>query len=361
MQGDQAERIDAFIAAWRDTGGSELANTQSFVNGLCDILAVPTPDGSRAGDATNDYVFERRVFADNGDGTTSFGRIDCYRRGAFILEAKHKDALIDYAEKVIERDADGQPVSRWDGETMKPHPVTGKPVPDEAARVESWRYVGPSRAQWPSADFIVGNPPFIGGKDIRDRLGSGYFEALFKVTDVPESADFVMHWWDRVAKEVRAGRTRRFGFVTTNSITQVFSPHVVAKHLEAKNGLALAYAIPNHPWVDEKDGAAVRIAMTVGVPAKDALDGRLRLVTDESQAPAMIDFEERLGRIGLVRGVELQRNRSNRTSPRTASADTSRSITASPAATLRVSTRARTGTSRNCTRAPFSSRSVTSA
>ena len=88
MTGVESNSVDAFIAAWRDTRGSERANTQSFVNGLCDILGVPSPDGSRADDAANDYVFERRVFADNGDGTTSVGRIDCYRRGAFILEAK---------------------------------------------------------------------------------------------------------------------------------------------------------------------------------------------------------------------------------------------------------------------------------
>ena len=38
--------------------------------------------------ALNDYVFERSVFQDNGDGTTSFGRIDCYKCDCFILEAK---------------------------------------------------------------------------------------------------------------------------------------------------------------------------------------------------------------------------------------------------------------------------------
>src|ERR1700719_4669973 len=58
--------IEAFIATWRDTGGSELANTQSFVNGLCAILGVSPPSGSRTDDALNDYVFERRVFQDNG-------------------------------------------------------------------------------------------------------------------------------------------------------------------------------------------------------------------------------------------------------------------------------------------------------
>ena len=86
--GQAADKIEEFIAAWRETGGSELANTQSFINGLCDLIGVPAPDGSKPQDSENDYVFERRVFADNGDGTTNFGRIDCYRRGAFILEAK---------------------------------------------------------------------------------------------------------------------------------------------------------------------------------------------------------------------------------------------------------------------------------
>ena len=85
--GDPAE-IETFIAAWRDTGGSELANTQSFLNGLCRLLGVDEPAGSRTDDVHNDYVFERRVFQDNGDGTQSFGRIDCYKRDAFILEAK---------------------------------------------------------------------------------------------------------------------------------------------------------------------------------------------------------------------------------------------------------------------------------
>jgi len=83
-----AAEIEKFIADWRDTGGSELANTQSFINGLCHLLDIEAPAGSRTDDTYNDYVFERRVFQDNGDGTQSFGRIDCYRRNAFILEAK---------------------------------------------------------------------------------------------------------------------------------------------------------------------------------------------------------------------------------------------------------------------------------
>jgi hypothetical protein len=60
------------------------------------------------------------------------------------------------------RDERGVVVSRWDGRTMKKHPVTGEDVPDEVARVPLERYVNPRRAEWPAAEFVVGNPPFIG-------------------------------------------------------------------------------------------------------------------------------------------------------------------------------------------------------
>ena len=35
-----SDRISAIIADWAVTGGSELANTQSFVNGLCALVGV---------------------------------------------------------------------------------------------------------------------------------------------------------------------------------------------------------------------------------------------------------------------------------------------------------------------------------
>jgi hypothetical protein len=212
-----------------------------------------------------------------------------------VKTIENRDALIEWDEKVAELDENGDPVTRWDGETMKEHPVTGKKVPDETARVEVYRYVKPRAAKWPKADFIVGNPPFIGGKDVRDRLGDGYFKALFATTDVPESADFVMHWWDKAAIAVRKAGTRRFGFVTTNSITQVFSRRVIAKHLDAKDRVSLMFAIPDHPWVDEKDGAAVRIAMTVATSGKAS--GQRWSVVDESDAPDHLVYTEKVGQI----------------------------------------------------------------
>lgn len=192
-----------------------------------------------------------------------------------IRTIENRDALISYASRELERDEHGKPVTRWDGETMKEHPVTGRMVPDETARAEVYRYDKPRAAAWPKADFIVGNPPFIGNKRMRVRLGDGYVEAVRKAyPKVKGSVDFVMYWWDIAARASVAKSIRRFGFITTNSITQPFNRSVIDR-----TKCNLAFAIPDHPWVDEKDGAAVRIAMTVGSAGET--EGLLTEVTAE--------------------------------------------------------------------------------
>ncbi len=84
----------AFIARWSPSGGAELANSQSFLRDLCDLLDVPHPDPKVASDHPDDnaYVFERDVLFKHGDGTTSGGRIDLYKRGCFVLESKQGSA-----------------------------------------------------------------------------------------------------------------------------------------------------------------------------------------------------------------------------------------------------------------------------
>jgi hypothetical protein len=74
-------------------------------------------------------------------------------------------------------------------------------VPDPSDRVPVMRPIGAKQAVWPEADFIVGNPPFIAGKDLREELGSGYAEALWNAyPKVPRSADISMFFWWRAAQ-----------------------------------------------------------------------------------------------------------------------------------------------------------------
>ena len=191
---------------------------------------------------------------------------------------ENRDAVLDFDSKEPITDEAGNPLTRWDGVTTKIHPVTGQQVPDDAAQVVQWRYINPRQAQWPVADFIVGNPPFIGAGAMRGALGEGYVDALRGVwPEVPESADFVMYWWHRAAEIVSAGQAERFGFITTNSLRQTFNRRVVQSALT--DGLTLLFAVPDHPWVDSANGAAVRIAMTVAGTGQS--DGKLLTVQSE--------------------------------------------------------------------------------
>jgi hypothetical protein len=84
---------------------------------------------------------------------------------------------------------------------------------------------------------------------------------------------------------VAAGAGHAGGLMLPNA--QKSSPGTPRPGLQT---LSLVYAIPDHPWVDSANGAAVRIAMTVGqshpVRAEpvEAQPGRLLTVTDDATA-----------------------------------------------------------------------------
>ena len=174
---------------------------------------------------------------------------------------------------------------------------------DLAAAAKDLLYVSPRPQPWPAADFIIGNPPFMGAKDQRRELGDAYVNALWDSRAGRfRSADLSLAWWDRAAGLLaeNGARLRRFGFITTNSLNQTFSRRVLEHHLQAAKGLRLTFAIADHPWVKGPRAAAVRVAMTAveaGAP-----DGRGRLLTVISETPGkdgipVVRFSEQRGSI----------------------------------------------------------------
>jgi len=211
-----------------------------------------------------------------------------------------RDAVLAWdAVEPLLNDA-GQPVTRWDGRTFKRHAVTGEFVPDEHAQVPVYRYQNPRPAEWPAADYVVGNPPYVGTARMRELLGDGYAEAIRSVyPHVGASADYVMYWWDKAAELVRSGQVQRFGFITTNSLRQVYDRRVLEHHLNGEQPLSIMFAIPDHPWVDSAEGAAVRVAMTVA-QAGTHMGSLLTVVKERPGANdvAEIDLETARGQIG---------------------------------------------------------------
>jgi hypothetical protein len=191
------------------------------------------------------------------------------------------------------------------------HPVTGELVPDPAAKLPYIEYVGARQAEWPAADYIVGNPPYLGRAKKRDALGDGYVEALSTAyPEVPDDADLVLYWWWIAALRIGENHSVRAGLITTNSLWQSRASRIV--ELSARHGVGLRWSIQDHPWVDGTDGAAVRVAMSV-ISFRPQTSTRFR-VDDTGKFVTSLDDagEKSMGieaAIARVREVPLLANR----------------------------------------------------
>ncbi|NJN22558.1 MAG: class I SAM-dependent DNA methyltransferase, partial [Leptolyngbya sp. RL_3_1] len=237
----------------------------------------------------------------------AFGNIEC------------RDAVLAYDGR--EPDVDpktGQVRTRWGGRMMT-SPVTGEEVPDPEDQVVIYRYLNPRPAEWPEADYVVSNPPFVGNRRMREALGDGYAESVRENYEaVPETVDYVFYWWHQAAELTRSvnHKLQRFGLITTDTIRQTWQRKLLEFHLNHKTPLRIFFAVSDHPWSD--DGAAVRIAMT-GAEAVNKSENILPLsmlgnVTSEAEASTPEDEAdyvnvrwERVGRIysNLRAGVDL--------------------------------------------------------
>jgi type II restriction/modification system DNA methylase subunit YeeA len=159
-------------------------------------------------------------------------------------------------------------------------------------------------AEWPPAEFIIGNPPFLGGKILRTGLSSEYVEHLFKVFDdkVSREADLVVYWFEKALAQFERGLTKVIGLVATNSIQGGASRRTLDKIAE-KNLIFEAWS--DEPWIVE--GAAVRIAI-ICFGTHDGqrfLDGQPVSVVNADLTSTKADLTK-AGRLLENRGVAFQ-------------------------------------------------------
>lgn len=124
-----------------------------------------------------------------------------------------------------------------------------------------------TRAEWPEADAIIGNPPFIGGKLLRGELDDDYVDRLFNAYRgiVPAEADFVVYWIAKAAGAIENGQAWRAGLVATNSV-RGGANRVVMDQVTDKIGFLAAWA--DEAWTVE--GAAVRVSLIIFGARRDA-------------------------------------------------------------------------------------------
>ncbi len=131
----------------------------------------------------------------------------------------------------------------------------------------------PKEPEWPAAEFIIGNPPFLGSQLIRGQLNDSYAEPLFQLYGdrIPSYSDYCCYWFEKSRQMVFDGNATRVGLLATQGIRGGASRRVLERVKESGD-IFLAYS--DREWV--LDGAAVHVSIVCfddGAQTERELDG----------------------------------------------------------------------------------------
>ena len=156
----------------------------------------------------------------------------------------------------------------------------------------------PFEPEWPEAEFIIGNPPFLGGNRVRQQLGDKYVDDLFQVYEgrLSASVDYVCYWFLKAVQMLERKKTRRAGLLATQAIRGGVNRSVLER-IKANGDIFMAWSDRN--WI--LDGASVHVSL-VGFD-------------DGSQKPRVLDGEpvsqinpDLTSVVDLTRAVRLKEN-----------------------------------------------------
>ena len=116
----------------------------------------------------------------------------------------------------------------------------------------------PAETEWPTAEFIIGNPPFLGHFPFREQLGDEYVNAVYSLYGgrIPNSSDLCCYWFEKARAQIESGHSRRAGLLATQAIRFQSNRPVLARIKETGDIFA---AISDQNWV--LDGAAVHTSI----------------------------------------------------------------------------------------------------
>lgn len=158
-----------------------------------------------------------------------------------------------------------------------------------------------TRAEWPKADAVVGNPPFLGNKKMISELGEPYTKALRAAyVGVPGGIDLVCYWFVNSWEAMQGGRLIRAGLVSTNSIRGGANREVVKPIVD---GGRIFAAWSDEDWTVE--GAAVRVSLV----CFDAAKGGGALLDGAEVQEIFADLSGARGGTDLTSAARLRQNR----------------------------------------------------
>ena len=133
----------------------------------------------------------------------------------------------------------------------------------------------PQETEWPAAEFIIGNPPFLGGGLLRQNLGDDYVEPLFNLYGgrIPNFSDICCYWFEKARAMLASHQASRCGLLATQGIRGRANRSVLERIKETGDIFA---AHSDRPWILE--GAAVHVSIVCfdnGSQMERMLDGQM--------------------------------------------------------------------------------------
>jgi hypothetical protein len=125
---------------------------------------------------------------------------------------------------------------------------------------------------WPETDCIVGNPPFLGDRNLRRAFGDAYVSWLITTFGVGLK-DFCVYWFRKAHDHLRSDQ--RAGLVGTNSISQNRARSASLDYIVG-NGGVITDAVSSQKWPGE---AKVHVSLVNWIkspedpPVRRILDG----------------------------------------------------------------------------------------
>ena len=167
----------------------------------------------------------------------------------------------------------------------------------------------PQEPQWPKVDFIVGNPPFLGGKFLRRELTDEYVNRLLALwrDRVPAEGDLCCYWFEKARAQIDRGLCQRAGLLATQGIRGGANRGVMK---QIKDTGSIFWAVSDREWI--LDGANVHVSMVAfdgGAEGTRTLDGRpvesinanLTATADATQARPLAE-NENIAFMGTTKG-----------------------------------------------------------
>ena len=162
----------------------------------------------------------------------------------------------------------------------------------------------PQEPEWPEAEFIIGNPPFLGHLPFREQLGDAYVNAVYTLYGgrIPNSSDLCCYWLEKARSQIESGKTRRAGLLATQAIRFQSNRQVLSRIKESGD---IIFAISDQDWV--LDGATVHISIICfddGMESGRMLDGQ-QVLDINSDLTTGVDLTK-AKRLPMNRGLAFQ-------------------------------------------------------